>query len=156
MDPQAQDLVIELARQVVAQVAPHEASLFPAMSAQFRLILARPTRSVRDDRLAFGAADAVALLTPLILTVCAEVGQYLLVELKETLKERGAATLTARLKAMFDRAAGVEQGPPTFSTEQREQVRAIAFKKARQLNLDADRAHLLADAVVGSLASAQA
>lgn len=152
MEVEVTAVSVALARRVVTQVAPQELPLFPAISNQYQERRARPNGS-GDERLGFGAGEVVTLLTPIILIVCTEVGPYLVQAVGETLKERGKRLISDRLDAWF---GADKDDRPTFSAEQREEVRARAYKKARQLKLDADQAHLLADAIAGSLAIKQA
>lgn len=148
-----QKVTIALARRVVAEVAPQELPLFPSISAQ---LAAEPARGngPRDDPLGFGVGEAAALLTPVILAICAEVGQYLVAAVGESLKERGKDALAARFDSWFGASEGGDT--PTFTEAQRAEVRRIVQRKARELRLDAGRANLLADAVVGSLERAKA
>jgi hypothetical protein len=44
-----------------------------------------------------------------------------------------------------------EPAPPPLSTDQARRVREIAYRRAKGLGLDEDRAVLLADSVVGGL-----
>jgi hypothetical protein len=149
MSTDTTELTIALAQRAVAAAAPEELPLFPALSEHYRRPAARRA-GTRDERLGFGSADAVALLTPAILAIAAEVSQYLLEEVKQTLKDHGAALVTKQIESWFKHFEGAPP-PMHFSQAQRERVRVIAFTKARQLDLDQDRAHLLADALVGAL-----
>lgn len=138
MSTAVQELSIELGRRLVAQYAPRELGLYPVVAAQYRQLGALERQAGDDIKIGFGATEG-ALLSSAILAICAAVGEQLLA----VLTERGVAALTQRL-------GGASAGP-TFSSEHREQVREVAYKKARQLGLDAAQARLLADAIVGNL-----
>lgn len=138
MSTAVQELSIELGRRLVAQHAPRELGFYPAVAAQYRQLGRLGSQAGDDIKVGFGAAEG-ALLSSAILAICAAVGEQLLA----ALTERGVAALTQRL-------GGASTGP-AFSAEQREQVRQVAYKKARQLSLDTAQARLLADAIVGNL-----
>jgi hypothetical protein len=62
------------------------------------------------------------------------------------------ARIVRRLFRRPDPASeATEPAPPPLSTDQARRVREIAYRRAKGLGLDEDRAVLLADSVVGGL-----
>lgn len=164
-------LVVALARATVERAAPEELVLFPAASEAY-LDGRDPSKATRGDpMLGFGIETAVVLLTPVALTVAKDVLGFLRAQLKKRAEEHGDEAIDWLIDRLLRRngkdpaAAGV--APPTapsthatepneleLTDEQLEQVRQLALEKAQQLKLPDAKAKLLADSLVGSLATA--
>ena len=151
------DLVAALARATVERAAPEELPLFAPMSEAY---LADPKAlepgKGRDEMLGFGVDAAVLLVTPVALQVARDVLGFLHEQLRERAREQGEGAidrLLARIVRRKDEPAAAE-AVPELTDAQLEQVRALAFEKARLLKLSDTRAELLADSLVGSLATA--
>jgi hypothetical protein len=156
-------LVAELARSAVSQAAPEELPLFRATSeAYFENPDALAAQRSGDEMLGFGVDTALVLITPVALAVSREVLGFLVEQLRAQAQEHGKEAidrLVARLlrrdgKRTETPAAAPDEEPPELTEEQLEEVRAIALEKARQLKLAPEKAELLADSLVGSLATA--
>jgi hypothetical protein len=156
-DSSQNQLVAELSRDMVIQVAPQETPLFKANSEAY---FKNPegmlkTQTGKDDMLGFGAAEAIPFLTPIILSVMSEVVKFVTEEVKKSLKAEGSNLISDTVKRMFNQSRSLqkpdEKAVPVLTTAQLAQVRKIAFEKARQLNLPENKAKLLADSVVGRL-----
>jgi hypothetical protein len=160
-------LLTELARDVVARAAPTELPLYPAITAAY---LEDPDRAVaaaesRDDPLGFGAEAAAALITPVALAVVSDVLRFLRAEVAKHAKDEGSDAIGRLVRRLF-RPLHDNGGAPEaerlpagadhdgLTREQLTQVRALALEKARELRLSKERATLLADSIVGSLAVA--
>jgi hypothetical protein len=106
--------------------------------------------------LGFGAAEAVTLLTPVILAVSGDVIKFLVAEAQKALQSESSSLINETVKAWFGkfRQTDEKKTPPPLTADQLEQVRKIAIKKAQQLKLSEKNTKLLADAIVGSLAVA--
>ena len=176
----AQDdaLVVALARATVERAAPEELVIFPAASEAY-LQGQDPSKATRGDpMLGFGVDAAVVLVAPVALTVAKEVLAFLRVQLKKHAEERGDDAVDWLINRLFggkddespatapadapapapapaDADAAVEPADDIELTdEELEQVRALALEKAKQLKLPDAKAQLLADSLVGSLATA--
>jgi hypothetical protein len=158
--PQSEDeLVADLARRLVADTAPQELPLFRATSAAYFRdpdeVLAQ--RKGRDEMLGFGVEAAVVLLTPAALEVAKSVVSFVAMRLRGA-AERGAGELIdEKVAAVFAKLRGEkpkEHEAPDLDDAELAEVRRVAFEKARQLDVPEDKASLLADSVVGSLATA--
>ena len=160
------ELVVALARATVERAAPEEMVLFPAVSEAY-LEGEDPTKASRGDpMLGFGVDAAVVLLTPIALTVAKDVYGFLKVQLAKHAEEGGDDAVTWLRNRLFGRgededaasAPPADEAPATaeleLTDEQLEQVRELALEKAKQLKLADDKAELLADSLVGSLATA--
>jgi hypothetical protein len=152
------DLVAALARATVERAAPEELPLFGPMSEAY---LADPSAlkdggKKRDEMLGFGVDAAVVLITPVALQVARDVLGFLHEQLRERAREQGEGAIDriiAKLVGKKDEAAA-DEPVPELTDAQLEQVRKFAVEKARSLKLSEERAGLLADSLVGSLATA--
>jgi hypothetical protein len=169
--PTDDELVVALARATVERAAPEEMVIFPAASEAY-LEGRDPTKTTRGDpMLGFGVESAVVLLTPIALTVAKDVLGFLRVQLKKQADEHADEAFDWLVKKLFKRGddekkasppAGGEPAPPPpeeppgaeLTDEQLEEVRKLAVEKAKLLKLPKDKAELLADSLVGSLATA--
>ena len=105
--------------------------------------------------LGFGVDAAVVLLTPIALTVAKDVIGFLGEQLRARAREQGEGAIDKLIARFVKSDDGGEAEPELDLTdEQLEQVRALAIEKGRALKLSDERATLLADSLVGSLATA--
>jgi len=152
-------VVADLARQLVVESAPEELPLFGATSEAYfespEKTLER--RGDKDEMLGFGVEAAVILLTPVALDVAKRVVLFLASEFQDAAKKESGQAIGDFVHGLFHRkeakAEPEKEAPPALTSDQLHEVREIAFARARQLDLPEDRAGLLADAVVGSLAT---
>jgi hypothetical protein len=165
------ELIVALARATVERAAPEEMVLFPAASEAY-LEGRDPTKTTRGDpTLGFGVESAVILLTPVALNVAKDVLGFLRVQLKKQADEHADEVFDWLVKKLLRRgddkkpaaegaaapAPASAEAPPDaaeLTDEQLEEVRELAIEKAKQLKLPKDKAELLADSLVGSLATA--
>lgn len=156
-DLENKELINELARDMVMQIAPQELPLFRANSEAYFKDPEKTlkSQSAKDEMLGFGAGDAVILLTPIILATLNDVVKFVSEEVKKSVEGESAGWFHQMIKAMFNKYRPLEvdnkKKPAALTAEQLVHVHKIAFSKARQLKLSEDRAKILADAVVGSL-----
>lgn len=142
------DIVVEFTRPLIAALAPGELALFGAMSRAWAENPARaqPPRE-SDDKLAFGIAEAGALLTPVLLTASSEALSYLG---KEVAHEAALATgkfVRARLRRLF----GGERDSVRLDAQQIARVRGIALETVQRYRLPKAKAEQIADAVAARL-----
>ena len=149
-------VVAELARAAVERTAPEELPLFrPTSEAFFQDPDAVPRSGGRDELLGFGVDAAVVLVTPIALSVARDVARFVADQLRSRLAQEGEGAVQRALDRVFKRGAAptAPGGEPELSDAELERVRAIALEKAQQLRLSPARAGLLADAIVGGLAT---
>lgn len=150
-------LVTNLSHDIVAQIAPEELPLFPAISEAY---VKEPEKTLKgqiskDEDLGFGVAEAAVLLTPVVLDVMKSVVMFLGAEIAKRVKEESSSLIGDYIKSMFKKYVPANTSGkqvPGLTTEQLAQVRLLALEKARQLSLTEDQAVLLSDSIIGSLA----
>jgi hypothetical protein len=137
---------VELARGVVAKLAPEELPLF---SAVVRKVKADPKGNAsrdrgEDDILGFGSAEAAEFITPIVLMMTKEVVALVVVDLlKATIaKTRDEAVLIVR-RWIRGEAPEIPPDPARHA-----RARATAENKAVEAQLPKARAEALADACV--------
>jgi hypothetical protein len=150
--------VLELARAGVERAAPEELPLFGPTSEAFLEDPASLEREGGGDRtLGFGVESALVLVTPAALSVARELVTYVTAQVRARLADEGEGVIQRTLDRIFGgrkpSAEPAEPAPPELSDEQLERVRAMALEKAKQLRLSDEKAELLADSLVGSLAT---
>ena len=172
-EPAVEDaLVAQLARSAVSQAAPEELPLFRATSeAYFEDPESLERTGSRDEMLGFGVDAALVLVTPVALAVARDVLHFVVAQIRTQASEHGKDAFDRLADRMLGRgsepgsgaatespapteAGPAEPEPSELTDEQLEQVRELALEKAKQLKLAPDKAELLADSLVGSLASA--
>jgi hypothetical protein len=143
-------LIADIARDLIAQTAPQELPLFRATSTAY---FKHPNQMLRgisgqkEEMLGFGVeiAGAVTFVSPIALAVVDEVIKFIAGEIKDS----------DFIKNVFRKfrpsQAEVSSLPLPLTSEQRRQVRKVAFEKARQLGLSELQANLLADSMIGEL-----
>ncbi len=161
-DPTERDLIAELSRLVLSDVAPQELPLFPSTSAAH---FAQPEPSRRtgpkDETLGFGID--VTLLTPAVLAVVTPVVRFLLDAVADSTKEEASASVARFVRRLFRRdKAGADPDAEVpeeaeaggLSPEQVLRARDLALGRALQLGVPEGTAQLLADSIAGSLVAA--
>lgn len=143
-----------LAHDLVGTAAPDELALFPLTSDAFFARGGKLSDKERDDMLGFGAEAVVTFMTPLLLTVTGAVVDYLVDEFASSAKERAVEKIQDVLARIFKRApSGAQVLAVELTPLQVLAIRQIVTQKARELRISEGRASVLADAVVGRLAS---
>lgn len=147
-------LIADIAHELVVQIAPQELPVFrPISEAYFN----DPEKTLgarqdKDDMLGFGIGAAVPFLTPVALAVATEVVRFVAEEVKKTARAEGSHMVRDLTKKMFKKFRSEEKEVPApLKPEQLAQVRRMAIEKARQFNIPEDKAGWLADSIVGSL-----
>ena len=161
-------LVASLARSAVAEAAPEELPLFRATSqAYFDDPEALKRQGSGDQMLGFGVEAALVLVTPVALSVARDVLNFVVELVRGQAREHGKDLIDRLADRLVNRdgkpeapagpppvPAATESPPAGLTDEQLEQVRTLALEKAEQLKLSPEKAALLADSLVGSLATA--
>jgi hypothetical protein len=159
-NPAEDRLIADLARQQVARMAPKELPLYQMTSeAYFEDPKAVEAQAGKDEMLGFGVEAGVAFLTPVALAVTTEVVKFIASELRKSVEAESSGVIREFIEKIFKRfrpAEKEEEGKmlPPLTQEQIVRVRELAFEKGRQLDLPETQAGLLADSLIGSLATA--
>lgn len=157
------ELVAAVARRAIADAAPEELPLFSATSAAYFSDPGRVTkpREGQDTMLGFGVDAALVLVTPAALEAAKAVVRFVASEIATAAKAGAAPRIQAVVRRLFGLAdepardaAAPEADPevPPLSPDQLRQVRQVVTDTADRLRLSKDRAAVLADAIVGTLA----
>jgi hypothetical protein len=148
MEALDRSLTEDFARGVVDEVAAGELPLFGAMS---RAWFAAPERvrvaTGRDDRLAFGVAEAAALVTPVLLSACTHIVMQFGEELSRGLAREAAALVRDQLQKLIRG----EDGGLALSVEQVKKARQITLETARRYRVPEHKAEQIAEAVTRRL-----
>jgi DNA replicative helicase MCM subunit Mcm2 (Cdc46/Mcm family) len=156
-DPKFNETVSAVAKELITELAPQEKALFHSISeAYFKdPEKALSEQKARDEMLGFGAAETITLLTPILLSVSGDVIRFLFAEAQKAMQSESSSLVSETVKSWFSRFRQNDdkKSPPPLTAEQLEQVRKIAVKKAQQLKLSDKNTKMLADAIVGSLAT---
>jgi hypothetical protein len=156
-----EELVTEVARKLVAQIAPEEAPMFPATSQMYLRRQhtnhgqPRQDEGDQDDMLGFGLAIPVALLAPVVLDVVSRVVTFLAGQVGKGLEDQSGPIIQDALKAVFRRFLPAESQVATASPLTREQlkeVREVAMEEALRHHLAQEQADQLVDSLVAELA----
>jgi len=168
-------LVEELAKQALASVAPEELAVFDDTAQEYREdpdgVLAA---SGRDEAVGFGLD--LALLTPYVLAMSGAVLSYLVSTVGKAAKQESEPLIDDWVHRLFrhghhdpghtpdkkspdektpDEKRPADQEPEVqLSPAEMAEVREVALARAHDLKLPAEKARLLADAIVGGLNTA--
>lgn len=141
-------------------MAPDELKFYRATSeAYLRDPKAIEAQAGKDEMLGFGLEDGAAYLTPAVLAVTTEAVKFVAGEVRKSAEAESSGMIRDFVKKVFGwfrRADKMEERKalPPLTQEQVVEVRRLAFEKGRQLNLPEAQAGLLADSLIGSLATA--
>jgi hypothetical protein len=149
MPGETDQVVGSLGRELVLYLAPEELPLYPSLLNDFQggKRGGGRKRSSDDQLLGFGAAEAVTMITPVILTFSRGFWEALIAETAREPMRRLAECIRAHLPGHHE----IGQVPQPLTPEQLHLVRTVAEREARRLDLPDKRARLLADAMVGVL-----
>ena len=143
------EIVGSIGRELVSRLAPEELPLYPSLVKQLQGPAKRGRRgraSSDDQLLGFGAAEAMTMLTPVILTFTGSFWKALVAETAQDSAHGVVEYLKAHLPGRHETAA-----TPPLTPGQLQLVRTVAEREARRLDISESQAGLLADAMVGVL-----
>jgi hypothetical protein len=151
MADETDEIVASVGRELVSHLAPEELPLYPALLSQFQGAKGgRGRKAASDDQLlGFGAAEALTMLTPVILNFTFCFWQALMAEAAKN----SAHGVLAYVRSHLPGHHKAGQGPPQLTPDELQLVRSVAEREALRLDLSKKRAGLLADAMVGVLAA---
>jgi hypothetical protein len=155
-------LIAELSRRVVAEVAPDEDLAFDLRCAAY---FKNPEKALRSEsRKAgpgeFGVGEIALILTPFILEILKEVLKDVLKDSAKSYFAKNTPTLLEKLKAFFGKLLGNDSSQsilpqevqlPLLSQAQLIQAHQRAYETAMALGVDASKSNQIADSVVVSL-----
>lgn len=148
MPDDTDEIVGSIGRELVSRLAPEELPLYPSLVKQLQGATKRGRggRASSDDQLlGFGAAEAMAMLTPVILSFTGSFWKALVAETAQDSAHGVVEYLRARLPGRQEAAAAA------LTPGQLQLVRTVAEREASRLDVSESQAGLLADAMVGVL-----
>jgi hypothetical protein len=150
MADESAEVVRSVGLELVSRLAPEELPLYPSLVSQFQNAKrGRGGKASSDDQLlGFGAAEAVTMLTPVVLSFTSSFWQALVAEAARNSVQGVLERVKAHLPGAHEAAAG-----PPLTPGQLQLVRTVAEREARRLDVSESQAGLLADAMVGVLAA---
>ncbi|WNG27719.1 hypothetical protein F0U62_29575 [Cystobacter fuscus] len=158
MDQTQVQIISELSRDLVLQVAPGELPRFEETRAAYFEDPDKVLRgqSSQDEILGFGLGTLLTQMTPAILAVATQVVTFLVGEVKTQLKAESTGFMGEIVKRMFKRFKEEPLDKPqppglAVTPEMLRRVRETTLQNATRLHLPQEQAAVLADAVVGSL-----
>jgi hypothetical protein len=145
-------LITDLSKQMVTQVAPEELDLFDELIEEYFDDPSPPdlSESDDDDALGFGLNEVVVAITPAAAAAASSAVGYILTEVLKSAQEESAAVLAKKVRKLFD----PKDKTGALTTEQLRQIRRLALSQAKVFGMEAGQARSMADALVGSLALA--
>lgn len=147
MPEETDEIVGSLGRELVSSLAPEELPLYPSLLGQFQgAKRGRRGKDSSDDQLlGFGAAEALTVLTPVILSFTSCFWQALMAEAAQSSAHGVLAYVRSHLPGHHEAAA------PPLTPDQIQLVRTVAEREARRLDISEAQVGLLTDAMVGAM-----
>ena len=143
-----QELVADLARDLIGAIAPGELPLFGAMSKAWFADPARVQTKQGDDVLAFGVAETTALLSPVLLAAATQALKYAGQELGRSVASASLAWLRDQLRHLLHG----ENSGVSLDAQQIAKLRAITLETTRRYRIPKEKAEQIADAMMARLA----
>jgi len=147
-------LISDIARDVLAELAPQEMPIFPAASRAYfanRDAALKQFRS-KDYVLGFGMDPLAVFLTPAVLYILSEVFEFLTDIAKKTIEAGLEKEIPEIVKAMFKKFHSSETSIGSVLTkEQIALIHGNILLAAKKLRLPADKARSLANTVTAQL-----
>ena len=152
MPEEADEIVGSLGRELVSDLAPEELPLYPSLLSQFQgAKRGRRGKDSSDDQLlGFGAAEALTMLTPVILNFTSCFWQALVAEAAQSSAHGVLAYVRSHLPGHHEAAA------PPLTLDQIKLVRTVAEREGGRLDISEAQVGLLTDAMVGAMTGPQA
>ena len=143
------EIIGSIGRELVSHLAPEELPLYSAPLSQFQGAKGGRGRkgSPDDQLLGFGAAEAVTMFTPMILSFSWSFREALVAQAARD----SVHGVVKYVKAYLPGHHEADKGPPQLTPDQLQLIRTVAEREARRLDLSEKRAGLLANAMVGVL-----
>jgi hypothetical protein len=148
-------LVTDIARDVLAELAPQEIPIFPAAS---RTYFADPPAALKqyrskDNALGFGVDPLLVSLTPIVLHTLLETFEFLTDIAKKAVEAGLAKEIPEIVKAMFRKFHPSEPAAAlVLTSEQTTLIYENILESAKRLRFPPDKARSLADAIIARLA----
>ena len=149
--PEGNQLVGEISKDVVAQLAPEELEMFDEFVQEH---FQNPEPSTKDDEpLGFGG-DVLVAVTPLVVLVVQAVFKFIGEEILKATKEESSALIAKKVKAIFNPSDESKEALPTLTKEQLETIKNLVRKEAQRGGMKRKKAEDMALIITARLAMA--
>ncbi len=149
--PEGNQLVSEISKDVVAQLAPEELEMFDELSHE-HFQIPEPSNS-DDEPLGFGG-DMLVAVTPLVVLVVQAVVKFIGEEVLKATKEESSALIAKKVKAIFNPSDEDKGALPTLTKEQLETIKNLVRKEAQRGGMKRKKAENMALMITARLAMA--
>lgn len=147
MTPDKKELLEQISRDIVSDVAPEELELFDDLAQEYYDDPAPQTEEVtRGGALSFGSLEMMQASTPVIMAVITVVLEFLLDILQEMVASQGADIATKKIRMWFTRKERAD-----LTASQINRIRQAALDEAIRHGLPAAEAESIADATMKRL-----
>lgn len=146
---EGQQLIGEVSRDLVTQVAPEEMEMFDDLLQDYFQYPTPPDAG--DDPLGFGG-DVLVVVTPVVTAVVGAVVTFLWNEIVKTAKEEGSAFIAEKVKAFFHPPKETQADSSGLTRAQLQHIKEIVQKGAVRRGMRAKKAEDLALLVVAKIA----
>ncbi len=153
-DQNHNDLIVEIAFEIVQEAAPNEKPLFEAYRKAFLRNQGALFKegSQNDEMLGFGTDDSITMLAPFILNIITEIVKLIAENARKSIKtEKTSDETKAAIKGAFKKYQNDKVKPNPLTPEQALAIRKMIIAKGGQMKIPEDRIKILADTVVGGL-----
>jgi hypothetical protein len=146
-------LVVALARQIVAQVAPEEDDLFDEMVNDYFANPSPPelAGSHTDEPLAFGLSDLLVAVTPAAAAVASTAIAFIAGDSSEAVPQADAGQTLEQIKQVLQDKQAADAEALTLSHEQLDELRQLMRATAARYGMDPAQSDEMANAVLVSL-----
>jgi hypothetical protein len=147
-------LIMELSKEVIAEVAPEELDLFDQLVEEYYDDPTPPDLAAQadDDALGFGLGGVLAASTPAATAMATAVLGLAVQMVVQAFQDESSDFIRGRVKALFNKSDGKEkpggEEALSFSREQLKKAREIALQEAMKYGIDQDEAGRMADAML--------
>lgn len=147
--PESKQLVTDVSRELVAEVAPEELELVDELLADY---YANPSiHEAKDNPLGFGS-ELLAASTPVVAMALQTFFSFVLNEVWVSAQKEGAALLAQRMKALLNPAKEKEEPALGLSREQLEKAKQLIKKEAMRGGMKPKKAEDLALKIAARIA----
>ena len=147
--PESKEVVTELSRELVAEIAPEELELVDALIDDY---YANPTiHETKDNPLGFGS-ELLAASTPVIAMAIQALFNFVLNEVWVSAQKESAVLIAQKMKALINPTKEKAEPALRLTPEQLEKAKQLVKKEAMRGGMKPKKAEDLALKIVGRIA----
>ncbi|NDJ55170.1 MAG: hypothetical protein GYB68_19030 [Chloroflexi bacterium] len=148
--PAGRDLLNDLNRDLVAEMAPEELDMFGELMSEYYADPSppNPDEQAADDPLGFGLGETIIAVTPASAAVLTAVIHLIMQISQHMAFDEVSDQLRVRIKSLFKKRPKDEPPPPDapkLSADDLARVRQVAIDEAKRFGLPEERAILMGD-----------